>query len=207
MKKTQAESAARQLREKILASEERFWRVDELHGSLSPAAVASELRRLVEAGELEHVRRGLYWRGRKTRFGMSVPHEGLALRQLLGEREAVGASAWHATNLLGLSTQVSPIEVLAVTRRPPAGFEHLRLIDRSSRTGRRDHGLTDLEVTILEALEGWDRFVEVGRRAATARFMELLGRDDVSVDRLVAASATESAAVRERLRAALLAGG
>jgi hypothetical protein len=134
---------------------------------------------------------------------MSVPRHGAALRRVVGEKEALGAAEWYATNLLGLSTQVSPVEVLALSRRPPEGFKNVRIIDRTTRTGRRDQGLNDIEVTLLEALEGWDRYVEVGPDEALKRFRGLLDREDVRVDRLVRASRTESPAVRERLRAVL----
>jgi hypothetical protein len=63
------------------------------------------------------------------------------------------------------------------------------------------------EVTILEALDGWDRYVELDRRAAMKRFIQLLGTPEVRIDRLVRASSTESPRVRERLRAVLSAGG
>lgn len=90
--------------------------------------------------------------------------------------------------------------VVAVSRRAPTGFAHLRLVDRASRTARRDARLNDLEVTLLEALDGWDRFVEVDAATATARLLTALARDDVRVERLVRASRTEPPKVRERLR-------
>jgi hypothetical protein len=204
---TDDKSAAQEVRSRILSSQDRFWAVDDFADLDSSAAVASELHRLATANEIEHVRRGLWWRGRKTRFGMSLPGQGAAVRRLVGRREAVGAAEWQATNLLGLSTQIAPVEALAITTRPPTGFRGVRLINRSGRHGRRDHRLNDLEVTILEALEGWDRFVELRAHKAVERFIELLGREDVRLDRLVKASQTESAAVRERLRAVLEAGG
>lgn len=64
-----------------------------------------------------------------------------------------------------------------------------------------------MEVTILEALEGWDHYVELPAKEATARFVELLGRDEVRTMALARASDTEPAKVRERLRALLHIGG
>lgn len=199
------DSTAETVRARVLRSQNRFWAVEEFEGS--PDAVNAELRRLVRQGELEHLRRGVYWRGAKSRFGMALPRTGSALRRVLGDKEAVGAAEWYATNLLGLSTQVSPTEVLAVSRRPPKGFDQVRLVNRAMRTGRRDYKLNDLEVTILEALEGWDRYVEASPGEALARFVELIRSDEVRVERLVHASKTESAAVRERLRAVLINAG
>ncbi len=205
MSATARKSTAREVRDLVLSSRDRIWRADEFTGPGS--AVSCELRRLASAGELRRIRRGLYWRGHATRFGMSTPDEGAALRSVLPAGEAIGATGWHAANLLGLSTQVSPVEALAVTRRPPAGFKRLKLVDRSGRTGRRTANLSGLEVTVLEALEGWEAHVELPARDAQRRFVELLSRDDVRIDALVSASSTEPPAVRERLRAVLIASG
>jgi len=128
---------------------------------------------------------------------------GEAVRKLLGDREAIGATGWQAAKLLGLSTQVAPMEALATTGRPPAGLRNVMVAGRSARSGRRDARLNGLEVTILEAIEGWERYVEVDAATALARFRDALARDDVRLDRLVAASRTEPPAVRERLRAIL----
>jgi len=198
-------STAAEIRRRILGSRDRIWRIDDFEGSGD--AIQGELRRLVRAGELDHVRRGIYWRGRKTRFGMTPASEGGVLRKLVGRHTAIGAAGWYAANLLGLSTQVSPIEVLAITSRPPAGFSHLKLIDRSGRLGRRDERLNELEVTILEALEGWETYVEEGAEKALVRFRDLILNEDVRVVRLAAAAYSEPALVRERLRHVLLFAG
>ncbi len=138
---------------------------------------------------------------------MTVASETQALRKVLGPQVAIGATGWHATNLLGLSTQVPPVEMLAITARPPAGFSHLKLVDRSRRVERREQRLNDLEITVLEALEGWDRYVEEPSERASARFRDLLGRDSVRIERLVSATKSEPAVVRERLRHVLEEGG
>lgn len=199
------DNVSRRVRQRVLRGGVRLWSVEDFSGS--PAAVNSELRRLVQSGELVRVRRGVYWRGKKGRFGMTRPPQGEALRKTIGEREAIGATGWYASNLLGLSTQISPVEMLAVTHRRPKGFGDVKIVTRSGRSGRRDARLNDLEVTFLEALEGWDRYVEVKSPVALRRFLELLDRDEIRVRRLVQASRTEPPAVRERLRAILCRAG
>jgi len=198
-------SAAADVRRRVLRSSDRFWHVEDFDGD--PHAVVLQLRRLVEAGQLERVRRGVYWRGRKTRFGMAVPPAVAAVREIVGDSEAVGAAGWHATNMLGLSTQVSPTPVVAVTQRPPTGLRGIRVINRASRVGRRLTKLNEVEVTLFEALEGWERYVELDRAEALDRFAKLLKRSDVRVNRLVRAAETESPRVRERLRAVLMHAG
>jgi hypothetical protein len=200
-------SVAEQVRRRVLASRDRLWRVDDFEGledaAGSTSAVNNELRRLVAKAELTRVRRGVYWRGRKSRFGMLAAPAADAVRKALGDDEAVGATGWHATNLLGLSTQVSPVETFVVSHRVPEGMTKVKVSSRAARYGRRDARLNATEVTILEALEGWDRYVEADSRTALRRFAKLLQRDDVRVERLVKASRTEPPAVRERLRAVL----
>ena len=194
-----ASSIANSVRSRIArSSDERFWHVEDFGGD--PKAVEMALIRLVEAGELARVRRNVYWRGRRTRFGMTVPGPVAAVREVLGKSEAVGAAEWYATNLLGLSTQVAPVPVIAVSRRTPTGIPDIRLVNRASRTGRREARLNDLEVALLEALEGWERYVELDGATATERFLRLLDDDRVRLRRLVVASRTEPARLRERLR-------
>ncbi len=197
------------VRRRVLASRERLWRVEDFEDlerpEGSPSALNSELRRLVARGELARVRRGVYWRGRPSRFGVPGAPQADALRKAVGEDEAIGATGWHAANLLGLSTQVAPVETLAVTHRRPEGMGmgKINVATRASRRARREARLNALEVTLLEALEGWERYVEADSATALDRFAELLGREDVRVERLVTASRTEPPVVRERLRAVL----
>ncbi|HEY5342895.1 MAG TPA: DUF6088 family protein [Solirubrobacteraceae bacterium] len=198
-------SVAQQVRRRVLRSDERLWRIEDFEGS--PSAVNNELRRLISRGELVRVRRGVYWRGKKSRFGMIGASQGEAVQKLFGAQEAIGATGWHATNLLGLSTQVSPVEALAVTHRRPDGLHNVKISSRAARSGRREAKLNGMEVTFLEALEGWDRYVEADGATALERFGELLDREDVRVERLVRASRTEPPVVRERLRAVLRHGG
>jgi hypothetical protein len=198
-------SVAQQVRGRVLRSGERLWQAEDFEGS--PSAVNNELRRLISRGELMRVRRGVYWRGKKSRFGMIGASQGEAVQKVLGAQGAVGATGWSATNLLGLSTQVSPVEALAVTHRRPEGLHNVKVSSRAARSGRREAKLNGMEVTFLEALEGWDRYVEADAATALERFGELLDRDDVRVERLVRASHTEPPVVRERLRAVLRHGG
>jgi hypothetical protein len=195
------ESTAARVRSQVLASKDRFWRATDF--TEDSHAVVTALKRLVDKGELKRIRRDLYWRGRKTRFGMTSPDALQVLEKVVGADVAVGATGWHASNLLGLSTQVVPEPMFAVSTRIPAGLSAMRLVDRSARTGRNRAQLTPTEVTFLEALDGWDSFVELDSEHALTRFSGLLEDENCRVDRLVEASSTESAAVRERLRAVL----
>jgi len=194
-------STAERVRRQVLRGGNRLWRVEDFDGP--PSAVNNELRRLVARGELERVRRGVYWRGPKSRFGMVAPPQGEAVQAVVGADEALGATGWYAANLLGLSTQVSPVEAVAVTHRTPDGLRNVKVSSRAARSGRRNARLNGLEVTFLEALEGWDRYIEADAATALRRFAELLSSREIRVERLIKASRTEPPAVRERLRAVL----
>lgn len=202
----QKASIAKRVRQRVLRSRDRLWMVEDFDDlqrqTDSYSAVNNELRRLVARGELVRVRRGVYWRGTKSRFGMLRAPAADVVRKTISTDDALGATGWHATNLLGLSTQVSPVETLAVTHRLPEGLP-TTVASRTARRGRRDEKLNGLEVTLLEALEGWDRYVETDSATALDRFDQLLGLDGIRVDRLVRASRTEPPVVRERLRAIL----
>jgi len=170
-------SVASSVRDEVSASTDQYWSIEDFN--LDSHAVASELSRLRRAPAVE------------------------AVRKLVSEDEALGAAGWYATNLLRLSTQVSPVPVVAVTTRVPTGLKDVRVIDRSNRTGRRAAKLNETEVTYLEALEAWEDNVELGNKEAFNRFVELLNLKALREEKLVEASGTESSRVRERLRAVL----
>ena len=205
--RTKSRSVAERVRKRVLGSRERMWRIEDFEDleddGGSSSAVNNELRRLVARDELTRVRRGVYWRGTRSRFGTSIAPMADTLKKSVGEREAIGATGWYATNLLGLSTQVAPIETYAVTHRLPTGLGRVKVTSRVARSARRDAKLTALEVTFLEALDGWERYVEADGKTALKRFVAVVRSDELRVDRLVFASRTEPAAVRERLRAVL----
>ena len=64
-------SVAPEIRKRVFASRDRFWRPEDFDGS--PDAVAQTLSRMTRTGDLRRVRRGLYWCGTPTRLGMAPP--------------------------------------------------------------------------------------------------------------------------------------
>jgi hypothetical protein len=77
-------------RDRILSSQDRFWRTNQISGPES--TVQHLLAELTRADELVRVRKGLYWRGRSTPLGMSPPPVELLLSELVGTR-GVGPSS------------------------------------------------------------------------------------------------------------------
>ncbi len=193
-----SDSIAAKVRTKVLKSKDRFWHVHDFDGQ--PKAVDMAMLRLADERELERVRRGIYWRGHKTRWGMTPPPPIAAVREVIGERESVGASGWSATNSVGISTQVPAVATVAITSRLPTGIPNVQLVSRAQRTGRREARLTDSESTFLEALEGWGTYSDVPPDVAVKRLISYMGQASVDASKLVKASPTEPVAVRERLK-------
>ncbi len=193
-----SKSAAASVREKVLASRDRFWRPADFNGYSSDAVVHA-FDRLVGRDELRHVRRGLYWRGTKTPIGMAPPPIDRLAKELAPGRGS-GPAGLSAALELGLSTQLPRRTVIAVPTRAPAGTETLRFVSRAANAGRR--GLRRSEVALLEALRDWDRLVESPAKA-TSRIAGLVSSGDIRADRVAKASQREPARVRERLRCLL----
>lgn len=195
---------APEVRKRILSSRDHFWRPEDFDGS--PEAVSQTLSRLVRAGELRRVRRGLYWRGAPTRLGMAPPPLDRLADEVAGG-PGTGPAGWSAALSLGLSTQVPRRETVAVPGRAPRDPGAVHFVSRAASTMRRDHRLRPAEVAVLEVLRDWDSLVEVSTHDAVERIERLADSGGVRIDRLVRASPTEPPRVRERLRRLLCALG
>ena len=198
------EPVARGVRRTVLSGKTRFWRSDEFPGSRR--AVEHALSRLEAEDELLHIRRGLYWRGRKTAFGMAPPSV-MELARAVVEAPGIGPAGWSATNALGIGTQVPGRETIAVPARAPSGLAEIAWVSRSARWARREERLSPLEVAVLEALEGFERYVDLPSDKAVERLLDVVRSGDVRPERLARAARTEPPRTRRRLRDLLLRAG
>ena len=190
-----SESAAAQVRRRVLAEGERFWRHDDFAG-LSPSAVATALSRLVPEGELQRVQKGVYFRPRPTVIGPSIPAPSGAVASSL--RAPLHASGLSAANLLGLSTQ-NPArrEYATPAGDPPRALKGSRV---RTRRPRARAGLAQEEGAILELLR--DRALSSDLSPAdTARRLQDLLRDRERFARLTRAATDEPPRVRAMLGA------
>ncbi len=199
-----ATSVAPEVRKRVLASRDRFWRPEDFAGS--PDAVAQALSRMARSGDVRRVRRGLYWRGAPTRLGMAPPPAGSLASAVVGGT-GFGPAGWSAAVALGLSTQVPRREAVAVPGRSPRSPGSVRYVSRVASTKRRDERLRPAEVALLEVLRDWDGLVEVPPGDAVARIARLANDGTVRLDRVARAAETEPPRVRERLRRLLVALG
>lgn len=111
-------------------------------------AVESALSRLTKAGELIRVRRGLYFRGKITRFGMTRPSVLTTAIEVAGLGS--GPSGISAAHMLGLTTQVPSTEEVAVPGNIPELLRGVRFRSRSY--SRRELKLRPIEIAVLELL-------------------------------------------------------
>ena len=111
-------------------------------------AVESALSRLTQAEELVRVRRGLYFRGKITRFGMTRPSVLAIAIEMAGPGS--GPSGIAAAHMLGLTTQVPGITEVAVPGKAPEPLRGVRFRSRSY--SRRELKLRPIEIAVLELL-------------------------------------------------------
>ena len=194
------QSQAARAREAILGAPVRFWSAMDLAGA--PSTRQHLLAELAHRGELLHVRRGLYWRGRKTPLGMSPPPPEALVERLVGTH-GVGPAGLSAAHRLRLSTQIPRKAQVAVPERPPTSSGPVTFVSRASRSLRKTAALTADEVAVLETLDGWTRVIEVPLPDAWRRLRDAVKNGEVSAIRLAMASGTEPALVRVRLAALL----
>jgi len=131
-----------------------FVRVGDVPGTRAAASCA--LSRAAKRGDLVVLRRGLYFKGKRTRYGVARPAPLDVARSILGE-EGVGPAGFTAARVFGLTTQVPPVPELAVAGPVPAGMRGV-LVHRRNNMRRRD--LRYDEVALLEVLRAWDTVSE-----------------------------------------------
>ncbi len=135
--------------------EKSFVHVDRLPGTAAAARKAAS--RAARDGELLPVRRGLYYRGRRTRYGLTAPRVEEIARAVLGTR-GVGPAGYSAARTWGVTTQVPP-EWHVATLRP------VETIDGVKQHARRNLARADLnekEIALLELLRAPDVYIEAG---------------------------------------------
>lgn len=184
----------------ILNSRGRFWQPGDL--SLPASTAHHLLSRLVAAGELRRVRRGLYWRGRKTLLGMAPPSSEALLAEL-APGQGVGPAGLSAANALRLSTQVPRYAEYAVPHRAPGDIGTVKFVSRAARKERLRSRLNPTEVAALEVLDAWDKVIEVDPTDAMRRLGDLLRAGEIRPDRLAKAAATEPGPAKGRIKTLL----
>ncbi|GIW88283.1 MAG: hypothetical protein KatS3mg108_2607 [Isosphaeraceae bacterium] len=191
-------SAADRVRRAIDGGGERVWSVQDFPKLPFPA-VAQTLSRLARAGELQRVSKGLYYRPRKTAFGMSRPNPEL-LREKGARTRAVFPSGLTAANQLGFSTQVPAVEEVATTR----GSLPRTMVGQRARVHTRRPAawakLSEREGALLDLIRRRAQTSELSPEETIARLLSLL-REGGMFERLVRVAKHEPPRVRAMLGA------
>jgi hypothetical protein len=97
-------STATKVHRQIESSEDCYWRVSDFSNYPS-SAVCKTLSRLTKSGVIERISKGIYYRPRKTMFGVSRPSR-TEIREL-PIKQVFHPAGVSAANLLGFTTQNS----------------------------------------------------------------------------------------------------
>ncbi len=195
------------VRARINRGGDRFWGPEDFQDLGNPNAVDQTLADLHAGGALRRIRRGLYWRGTHTVFGMAAPSASDIIRKITGLNHGIGPSGYSAALALGLSTQVPRRETFAVPVRMPTGLpDGIKVVSRAARRGRLDAKLRPQEVAWLEIAGSWSDHVSDWAEAED-RFLACIDSGEVRPDRLAAAARTESRSVKETIASLLRAAG
>lgn len=160
--------------------EKSFVHVDRLPGSSTAARKAAS--RAVKDGLLLPVRRGLYYRGRRTRYGITAPRPDEVARVVLGTR-GVGPAGYSAARAWGVTTQVPPLWHVATLRT----VDPIEGVTQHERRNLARADLEEKEIALLELLRSPEVYVEAGWDALVDRFRASLANREVDLERLRAA--------------------
>ena len=160
----------------------------------SDRAVESELSRMAIAGDLVRVRRGVHYRGKPTRFGMTRPSILEAAVAVAGPGS--GPAGVAAAHMLGLTTQVPGTVEIGAPGKVPEPMEGVRF--RLRPFGRRELRLGPVEVAVLEILRD-PGSVDASWAETQQRFAELIASGAVRGD-VLAGEIAEERHVGARLR-------
>ena len=167
-------STARLVRDHVARMPERsFVFSSELQAP--PHAVDCEFARLVDRSELLRVRKGLYWKGPRTRAGIPAPRPMQVGLEVAGD--GAGPAEFSAAAALGLTSQVPSVEVVAVAGRPPTPPQGVQFVSRS--VERRIRKLRFLEVAVIEVLRDGLRFAEADWESAVAALAQLAAKGEI----------------------------
>lgn len=187
-----------QVRRRIKRGGERLWRYADFT-DLPPAAVAQALSRLMRAGEIRRLSKGIYYRPRQTAFGQSQPNPA-AIQKLAASDRALFPSGISAAGLLGFTTQ-QPARGEVATTAP--SLPRKLLGDETITHLRRPiswTGLSESDAALLDFLRRRAETSELSPQETISRLLAL-ARQKGCFERLLKAAPSEPPRVRAILGA------
>lgn len=152
--------------------EATFVRVASLPGT--PVAARKAASRAAQQGELVVVRKGLYYRGRRTRYGMTRPPVEEIVREVLGNR-GVGPAGYSAARTWGVTTQLPAVFEVSTLR----GVDAVPGVKQVLRQNLSRVDLNEKEIALLELLRAPDIYVEAGWSSLIGRVRKSLRAGEV----------------------------
>jgi|1186.fasta_scaffold09557_2 hypothetical protein len=152
-------------------------------------AAETAFSRLASEGKVLRVRRGLYWKGAKSRFGPGRPTPE-AIARKVAEGRGFGPTGWSASSALGLTTQVPARPAFVVVGPVPTGLEGVDIRSRSN-LGRVRFDLSFLEIAFLELLRSYPRYVDLDWDELRKRVVVLASDGRLRLDRVARAADSE----------------
>lgn len=157
--------------------EKSFVHVDRLPGSSTAARKAAS--RAAKDCLLLPVRRGLYYRGLRTRYGVVAPRPDEIARAVLGTR-GVGPAGYSAARAWGVTTQVPPVWHVATLRT----VDPLDGVVQHSRRNLARADLNEKEIALLELLRAPEVYVEAVWATFVAKVRAAINSGEISAARL-----------------------
>jgi Family of unknown function (DUF6088) len=195
---TRPRQTAKWIRDRVERSGERLWRFEDFT-DVPISAVAQALSRLTRQGKLQRLSKGVYYCGRETAFGRSVPNP-VAIRKLAAKQKTVFPAGIAAANLLGFTTQASGRSEVATS----SSSLPRKLVGRETviHTRRPEAwaNLSDTEAALLDFLRRGGRTSELSPEETVSRLLELF-RQRLRFERLLKIADTEPPRVRAMLGA------
>lgn len=186
----------KRVRSRVRRGGERFWRHTDF-ADLPPVSVSQALSRLAKRGELQRVRKGLYYRPRPTVLGASRPSPDAVAAQ--GARSRLHPAGLTAANYLGFTTQnTARPEYASSASSAPRALAGAHVYTRRP---RNRESLSEQQSAILELLRDRARTSDLGAKGTCARLLDILD-DPRSFALLTKAAADEPPRVRAMLGAA-----
>jgi len=183
------------VRRRVLAGAERHWQLSDFR-DVGANAAAHALSRLTADGELQRVRKGLYYRPKMTAIGPSMPSATAALAQTF--KAPLHPAGLNAANALGLSTQNPARGEYATPAAAPPGALRNALVH--TRRPHTRHGLPPSDGALLEVLRERARSSDLSPEETVRRLVSIVADAD-DFRRLGAAALAEPPRVRAMLGA------
>lgn len=188
-------SVATRVRKRVRNGGERYWSLSDFR-DLPASAVAHALSRMTAAGELQRVRKGIYYRAKLTALGPSVPSASGAVAQTM--RAPLHPAGLSAGTALGLSTQNPARPEFATPASAAPGTLRGATVHTRRPPSRIDLGADD--GAILELLRDRGRYSDLSPEETVKHLVRMVS-DSTRFKRLAKAGLSEPPRVRAMLGA------